>query len=147
MKRILAAALLIASLGSAMAQPPEKGPPCGSHDFSDPLRLCEVMYPQKIIPPKEYDRPYAGKLEIVTTDLEKMKTLCPNTRGPMACTWLYSDRCVIYITSDDIVRKRRLTPEMVLRHEMGHCNGWGPDHAGARTLTQAVARRSIFFDP
>jgi hypothetical protein len=32
-----------------------------------------------------------------------------------------------------------ITPEIIWRQELGHCNGWGGDHAGARSNDAAAA--------
>jgi hypothetical protein len=42
--------------------------------------------------------------------------------------------CWIVLSSDDVIKAAGWTPEVVLRHERGHCNGWPKDHAGARAL-------------
>src|SRR5262249_6210787 len=41
-------------------------------------------------------------------------------------------RCEIYIVADEVLATVGLDYETTLRHELGHCNGWGGDHAGAR---------------
>jgi len=32
---------------------------------------------------------------------------------------------------DDVIIAAGLTLEIVMRHELGHCNGWPPDRTGA----------------
>ena len=40
--------------------------------------------------------------------------------------------CAIVKVSDDQIRAAGYDPEVFMRHELGHCNGWGSDHKGAR---------------
>jgi hypothetical protein len=43
-----------------------------------------------------------------------------------------SGECHILRADDETIRKHGWTPEIVLRHEIGHCNGWRGHHPGAR---------------
>jgi hypothetical protein len=42
------------------------------------------------------------------------------------------DGCLIVIVGDAVLARKLLSFEIIKRHEIGHCNGWGDDHAGAR---------------
>jgi hypothetical protein len=63
---------------------------------------------------------------------------CPMT--PLAgytrlgCSYRWPTRCAVFLADDRIVRAAGHNPDIVLRHEIGHCNGWGPSHEGARAL-------------
>lgn len=69
------------------------------------------------LPPARYDKPYAGKLIVIRTS-----NMPRNLYG-----WTYGNikgRCRVYIQS--YLKGRDY--QIVLRHEIGHCNGWGPTH-------------------
>src|SRR5262249_33090908 len=57
----------------------------------------------------------------------------------LACarrTW--SNVCEIYVLGNEIaLGQYGATIALLLRHEIGHCNGWGGDHAGGRTLSHS----------
>jgi hypothetical protein len=44
--------------------------------------------------------------------------------------------CIIYLADD--LEAIGLTREMVLRHEMGHCNGWSGAHERQRSVREAA---------
>jgi hypothetical protein len=97
--------------------------------------------PQKnALPPAEFDVPYTGDLTIWIVpskrDLgqyycsrEKLLSVQTSWAGT-ACTYHSKDksRCSIFILKniDHLI--------FTMRHELGHCNGWGPDHAGKRMV-------------
>jgi hypothetical protein len=101
-----------------------------------------------ILPPLGYDYPYQGALTIARGDAKTMKEICPENSTPLtlACAISYPSvkTCHIYIAEDDLLctlggrlskcvyqEAPRLLYELLLRHEMGHCNGW-QDHIGMR---------------
>lgn len=97
---------------------------------------------RRVIPPAEFDRAYAGwlKVERVKTEDEVIK-VCPKTWFPikLGCSYQYGtrgkdgyDHCKIIMVADEVIKKVGYTPELVYRHEIGHCNGWPADHNGAR---------------
>src|SRR5262245_29405390 len=45
--------------------------------------------------------------------------------------------CKIYLASEDQIIKAGYTVNIVMRHEIGHCNGW-IGHAGARTWAEDI---------
>jgi hypothetical protein len=87
-------------------------------------------YGTEIIPPAQYDKPFAGRLihEIVATDQELAMSCGPATPGfyKHACAYSQPELslCVIYTLPDETLRSRGLSLREVLRHELGHCNGW-----------------------
>ena len=97
------------------------------------------------LPPLEYDHPYAGEIIINRVGPEVGVALsCPTAGFPagraIACNQRRlgpKERCEIFIASDSIIASVGLTYEIVLRHEIGHCNGWSGDHQGARYITEA----------
>ena len=86
--------------------------------------------------PVEFDFLYMGRLVIDrSSSQDEIKRRCPPTTfpyhlgcgGPQPGGW-----CHILMADDETIRKYGWTPEIVLRHEMGHCNGWTLDHKGTR---------------
>jgi hypothetical protein len=93
------------------------------------------------LPPPEYDHPYSGKLEIHFLPEKEFVTACPSPPGLFrtACTQRYADRCIIRLRPDvDIDKYPFLADVIVVRHEIGHCNGWPPNHPGIRAAEPAT---------
>jgi hypothetical protein len=91
-----------------------------------------------VLPPLEYDRPYTGKLQIVRGDAFLMGKLCPKVPGQivtLGCAYAGRDTCVIVMADDNIVADAGWSVEIVLCHEVGHCQFWPADHFGARPAT------------
>jgi len=92
----------------------------------------------RILPPVEYEHKYPGELTISRLKTEEeMATACRQAvfryGRAMGCNLRWGwQRCEIYIVADEILATVGLDYETALRHELGHCNGWGGDHAGAR---------------
>jgi hypothetical protein len=91
---------------------------------------------QNVIPPVEYDHPYKGKLTIErSTSQSEIRLNCPYSafRYHLGCAKPTAEGgCYILMADDDTIRKAGWLPEIVLRHEMGQCDGWPGDHRGAR---------------
>jgi hypothetical protein len=89
-----------------------------------------------VLPPAQYDRPYDGDLTltIVGTFVE-LKDNC-NINDPLmvACAIQRQKSCHIYMMPDFILRTRGTNSGIMLRHEIGHCNGWAAHHPGVRPL-------------
>jgi hypothetical protein len=106
-----------------------------SFEPEDMWAYVNLKFPE--IPPVEYDHPFDGKATIYYAT-DEIWNPCGKTRkdypdGDLAgCAWPHDGQCTIIIAPLKILRKYGLTPRIVLRHELGHCNGWGQDHAGAR---------------
>jgi hypothetical protein len=95
-----------------------------------------------MLPPVEYDRPFAGNLEeVVVKSREEMDASCkriglsvPYT--PLGCGKLLApDHCVVYLAREEVNHAVGLSTDLVRRHEAGHCNGWLKDHPGGRHFT------------
>ena len=90
---------------------------------------------QNVIPPVEFDHPYTGKLTIErSSSQEYIRSKCGPTTFPyhLGCAWAMVGRCHILMADDATIREHNWTPEIVLRHERGHCNFWPAHHPGAR---------------
>lgn len=89
-----------------------------------------------ILPPKEYDHPYTGRLEVVEAhSQDHVRELCAGTKfgvkiGALACSLRWADRCQI-VVAPDAIKAKGFALHAVMRHEIAHCNGWPGDHKGA----------------
>src|SRR5262245_9168737 len=83
----------------------------------------------QVLPPPEYDHPYRGNLTIqrVATQYDLYRQ-CPNaarvTPNMIGCAKPNGDRCHIILVPDSVIKAARSTRARILRHEIGHCNGW-----------------------
>jgi|SRR6516162_1137213 hypothetical protein len=91
----------------------------------------------RIFPPAEFDHYYEGDLTIKIVDtLQELHEVCQlDGENLLACSTRNHSSCIIVMVKDEVMRQRSWTTGMLLRHEMGHCNGWGGDHAGERSIT------------
>jgi hypothetical protein len=102
-----------------------------------PLAIATQAYAQ-FLPPEEFDRPFDGRVVIqLARDQDEVRKLCPGmifTMEPLGCSFRIRGLalCAIVKVSDDQIRAAGYDPEVFMRHELGHCNGWGSDHKGAR---------------
>jgi hypothetical protein len=82
------------------------------------------------LPPAEYDKPFAGKVEeFLVNDFEDLQRSCRKQNLlVLGCATRWSaSLCVIYLASDDLIRKYGWPNQIVdetRRHEIAHCNGW-----------------------
>jgi hypothetical protein len=100
-------------------------------------------------PPPEFDKPYEGILAIYRMPLADVQKLC--SVNTYACSWVkhipisqIGDRiaCYIIISPDDVLAQRgeRQGYNDVLRHEIGHCNGWPSDHSNRQAKWEWVEK-------
>src|SRR5262245_14526256 len=92
-----------------------------------------------VVPPLVYDYPYPGTLIIYRGDKATMERVCPQVKKlpvPLGCNYRRSaeNQCAIYIANDELLATTGYgwTYDIILRHEVGHCNGWPGDHKGMR---------------
>ena len=100
-----------------------------------------------MLPPAEYDKPYTGDLRIwvIASKKELREHYCAWTAAHqenwagVACTSPPNEKkpyCEIYVGTDEILKAQHgLTRSVALRHELGHCNGWGKDHASGKKIS------------
>jgi hypothetical protein len=93
---------------------------------------------ERLLPPKEFDHPFAGKLIVLTAfDQDDVRRLCPDSKfsptiGALGCApGIGPKRCRIVLAPDADIIKAGFPPELVKRHEIAHCKGWPADHRGA----------------
>jgi hypothetical protein len=75
-------------------------------------------------PPVRFDHPFRGTVHI----LQKPFWVCP---GAWACTPIPpagTRVCTIYSNSIGFLGMDRAGYRNVIRHEIGHCNGWPQNH-------------------
>jgi hypothetical protein len=78
------------------------------------------------LPPVEYDHPFKGQMTIRIASTKALAKICYLALTTEACARLRAGICEIYIASDFY------RDQIMLRHEIGHCNGWGSHHFGMR---------------
>lgn len=87
-------------------------------------------------PPARYDHAYTGKLLLKKLPQASMQKACrqlfakyglrdTTSMQQHGCAKSFPDRCIVIITDEAYMGA---TPEAVLRHELGHCNGWSGEH-------------------
>jgi hypothetical protein len=100
-----------------------------------------AQQPRLLLPPEEFDHPYYGYLIWAPArDQAHVRELCgpkmPFGAGPaIACAIGFPNNgCLVVILPDDEIRKLGWDPDIVRRHEIGHCNAWPSSHPGARPV-------------
>jgi len=80
----------------------------------------------KVLPPKEFDHPFDGRTELSRVTQAEINRICPNPgQRKYACGGLRPDGiCVVWIVDDDGLDLSGYDYDVILRHEIGHCNGW-----------------------
>jgi len=114
-------------------------------EFSAEDHWAYFILRAKELPPLEHDHAFDGSLLVIVVGgsygyQSSMHALCAGFSfdgrllGCAMTGHLAKARgadCVIVIADDDYLAAHGRTRNLVLRHEVGHCNGW-KDHAGAR---------------
>jgi len=93
------------------------------------------------IPPAEFDHPFPGPT--VVTHRANLDGICPDA---CACARRVAHVCQIYVNHSNKGRLYFCTWDNdALRHEIGHCNGWGGDHEGSRWNTEELGNSAVFY--
>jgi len=115
-------------------------------DWTPPLKPKPYQYPMAVqeqqLPPKEFDHEYDGELTIKCMIEEDVYRECrlgvkPGHGRPLACARAYRElppsstspmgmpkSCTIWMMTKDDLERLGWSYDIVLRHEIGHCNGW-----------------------
>ncbi|TPN11730.1 hypothetical protein [Mesorhizobium sp. B2-1-2] len=83
-------------------------------------------------PPERFDHLYKGKLTIKYLPQARVQVVCERFKYNddtlmRGCSSWDSTSCIIVVVDKTFLGQ---TPAAVIRHEMGHCNGWPADHSG-----------------
>jgi hypothetical protein len=105
-------------------------------DDADKRALSLYSYDQ--MPPEKYDFPYDDPLFIQGGyDRDELNQVCPGTgEDPfiVGCAdpkYRYTEGrtgCLIRLAREDLIIGAGATLNLVIRHEIGHCNGWRHRH-------------------
>lgn len=84
------------------------------------------------LPPVEFDKPYTGTVWIRTlANEQEIKNLCKgSSKTACAARTKSGEECHIFL----LPKKQIISLAFTLRHELGHCNGWPPDHPDKRRV-------------
>jgi hypothetical protein len=88
-----------------------------------------------MLPPPKCDGPYMGGQLIITkwNDYSLIRMICKDTPNPIACSYkTYEIASGKLISCLVMVGPVAHDNALVLRHEIGHCNGWSDKHEEAR---------------
>lgn len=88
-------------------------------------------------PPARFDHPYQGKLTVQRLPQKQVVSACAklfakykvaakSSLAQRGCSAITSKNSCTMIVIDKTYLKA--TPEAVIRHERGHCNGWPANH-------------------
>ena len=104
----------------------------------------------RLMPPPEFDHAYDGRVDVVTArDRDHVRELCPGakfgvTLGALACSIRYPASCTIVLAPEADIKATGVPLDVIMRHELGHCNGWPGDHKGALPYDEwAAGRRPV----
>jgi hypothetical protein len=98
-----------------------------------PALKIEQLRAGNWLPPAEFDHEYAGVLTVHRGTQQEMLAQCPSKSNPgyysLGCSRRFFDgaTCVVYIAKDIMLQAAGWPYDLVLRHELGHCNGWHHD--------------------
>jgi hypothetical protein len=92
---------------------------------------------ERLVPPPEFDHPYKGDLTIVDAlDQKQVRAKCPSAKFTLGvalgCAHRGATYCWIYLAPKVDMKAAGFPRDLILRHEIAHCNGWPGDHRGAR---------------
>lgn len=104
-------------------RPYEKNITASTNIGALPTRVRRVFKGGNPRPPAEYDHPYEGSVSITRMDEDTIFSKCDS----IGCSWRGTP-CIIYIANADVLKIYEVDEYEVLRHEMGHCNGWPGTH-------------------
>jgi hypothetical protein len=96
-------------------------------------------FQERVLPPKEFDHEYDGELTIKYMIPEDIDAQCRSAKRAsgstanrsLACTWAQqvpTKKCTIWMMTLPTLARLGWDYNIVLRHEIGHCNGWHHDY-------------------
>lgn len=105
-------------------------------------------------PPAKYDHPFNGVMR-VDHDVAaciKMRPLVPGEIR-LGCTDRRSktadakDLCIVHMLPEEELKRYGASSERLLRHNIGHCNGWPDDHSVPSSETPLPRDTDTYIDP
>jgi hypothetical protein len=142
------AGALLASSAHAGPNYYEPGAAPPYHEVTEADMRALATRPQgAILPPLEYDHPFAGRLLVMLSCGQFcIRYLCKREwpislygcAVPKYSPWARTvdpdgkADCIVIHATEAFIDASGLTLNLLMRHEIGHCNGWPSDHRGAR---------------
>jgi len=86
--------------------------------------------PRVLLPPAEFDHEYIGTTTIIRMPMVNLQSAC-RAAVVSACAKVVDDKtCNVFILDDDDLTWFGWADQydFILRHEIGHCNGWPQSH-------------------
>jgi hypothetical protein len=103
------------------------------------------------LPPLQYDVAYVGKLEILRyVSIEELRTVCwtrDHESRAVACAERKDHSCTIHLGANEILIATGHTFASIMRHELGHCNGWSGNHEQARWVSSFDVSTPFYYHP
>jgi hypothetical protein len=129
---VLIACLAVPAVNQSTKSPAQPLPPQKSN-----IKVVVPPPTSLILPPVEYDKDYEGNLIVqeVATIEELLETCKLTVKWALGCSTHTSWECHVYLVPESVMKKYGWWREAMLRHELGHCNGWPGDHPGQRPYT------------
>lgn len=86
-----------------------------------------------LLPPPQYDHPYEHRLVVETVPYFEVQARCGIRQDARyeACSWIFTDasgKLVCHIVYPKLADVGAYDMVRLIRHETGHCNGWGDKH-------------------
>ena len=138
---------LLALLPTAANAGPDLPRPLAAPELPSLKQLMEKASRQLIMPPFEYDKPFEGKLIVTEVpNKEEVRIECGLPEPKLACAFPrpHKNECEIIVAPEEHILRDGYLPAIVMRHEIGHCNGWSEKHEHSRVPTSeelfAIAR-------
>lgn len=106
--------------------------------FATAMLMASVVHAQSAVPvpPKKFDRPYNGKLEVI---VDPTKTVKCRRKGS-ACQWVAQVRRQQWFVGFPFGSCKIIIPaglhkadrDAIVRNQRAQCNGWNPRYAATR---------------
>lgn len=110
-------ALICLTIGWSLIRHAKAEPRATTQTFS--LRIATL-------PPARFDHPYEGSVVIQTLQPANAYSVCAHNGAPAdGCSWVTKSRACVVVLPNNLSALER---ERFVRHELGHCNGWGANH-------------------
>jgi hypothetical protein len=105
-----------------------------------PTLVPKGHYARPYLPPVDLDHPFKGILTVRRLSEDDIVKVCESRwwlKYPthIACAYPFGQNgvhCLVYMANDDVLKAYGQDAASTLRHEIGHCNGWGRDHERGR---------------